>query len=279
MVSCMFADSAVGNWKLSGLTVDYFDIVRPHPDYPDGVPFILNDAYGFGVSVPVAVLPAGLMFNHTPRGPWGDAALQAAGINLNVNLYPDGTGVIGEGSYYPDVDLIPGTCITTGQIFPITDSFNWDAPGNELTFPSVNMIGLPSNNAMAGQPAYGLGVNGSSVFDNWTSTPSQIPTPATLPGIVLADGTVLSYPAAYGGLTAGEWGGYYRAGDVGQSNMCAGGWYEGCNPDVNFLLEWNAIDGTESESGLGDDLALDEDGDGSIYDRTFGVPYISAICK
>jgi len=276
MVSCMFADSAVGNWKLSGLTVDYFDIVRPHPDYPEGVPFLLNDAYGFGVSVPVAVLPAGLMFNHTPRGPWGDAALQAAGINLNVNLYPDGTGVIGEGSYYPDVDLIPGTCITTGQIFPITDSFNWDAPGNELTFPAVNMIGLPSNNAMAGQPAYGLGVNGSSVFDNWTSTPSQIPTPATLPGIVLADGTVLSYPAAYGGVTAGEWGGYYRAGDVGQSNMCAGGWYEGCNPDVNFLLEWNAIDGTESESGLGDDLALDEDGDGSIYDRTFGVPYISA---
>ena len=276
MVSCMFADSAVGNWKLSGLTVDYFDIVRPHPDYPDGVPFILNDAYGFGVSVPVAVLPAGLMFNHTPRGPWGDAALQAAGINLNVNLYPDGTGVIGEGSYYPDVDLIPGTCITTGQIFPITDSFNWDAPGNELTFPAVNMIGLPSNNAMAGQPAYGLGVNGSSVFDNWTSTPSQIPTPATLPGIFMYDGTVLSYPAAYGGVTAGEWGGYYRSGDVGQSNMCAGGWYEGCNPDVNFLLEWNAIDGTESESGLGDDLALDEDGDGSIYDRTFGVPYISA---
>ena len=85
IVSCMFADSAVGNWKLSGLTVDYFDIVRPHPDYPEGVPFLLNDAYGFGVSVPVAVLPAGLMFNYTARGPWGDAALQAAGINLNVN--------------------------------------------------------------------------------------------------------------------------------------------------------------------------------------------------
>ena len=31
-ISFMFADSAVGNWKLTGLTVDYYDIARPHPD-------------------------------------------------------------------------------------------------------------------------------------------------------------------------------------------------------------------------------------------------------
>ena len=265
----MFADDAVGNWKLSGLIVDYYDIARPHPDYPNGVPFLLNDSYGYGISVPVAVVPAGLMFNRTKRGPWGDAALQAAGINLNVNLYPDGTGVVGEGSYYPDVDLIPGTCITTGQIFPITDSFNWE-DGEEMTFPYTNILGLPSENVRAGQVAYGLGVNGSSVFDNWTATPQHIPTPATLPGIVLSDGTVLSNPASYGGVTAGMWGGYYQQGDLGPSTM-------GTNDfDINFMLVWNAIDGPESESGLGDFIGEDEDGDGSDYDRTFGVPYLSA---
>ena len=270
-ISFMFADEAVGNWKLSGLIVDYYDIARPHPDYPNGVPFLLKDSYGYGIAVEVANVPAGLMFNRTLRGPWGDAALQAAGINLNVNLYPDGTGVVGEGSYYPDVDLIPGTCITTGQIFPITDSFNWE-DGEETVFPYVNMIGLPSMNVRAGQTAYGLGVNGSSVFDNWTATPQQIPTPSALTsGIYLSDGTVLSNPASVGGVTAGEWGGYYISGDdLGPSTM-------GTNDfDINFMLVWNAIDGPESESGIGDLLGEDEDGDGTDFDRIFGVPYLSA---
>jgi len=266
--SMMFADSAVGNWKLSGLRVDYYDIARA----PASV--IVMDAYGFGIGLSLAEIPAGLMFNHTPNGPFTNEMLQGAGVNLNVNLYPDGTGVVGEGSYYPDVDIgydADGNpdCISTGQIYPITDSFNWNAPGNELTFPYVNILGTPSYNAMQGQMAYGLGVNGSGVFDNWTAYPTQIPTPSVLPGIFLADGTVLSYPAVYGGVTAGEWGGYYRQGEIGNSQM-------GQDLDVKFLLEWNATDGWESESGLGDDLTVDEDGDGTDYDRIFGLPYISS---
>jgi len=266
--SMMFADSAVGNWKLSGLRVDYYDIARAD------AAVVVTDAYGFGLALPLASIPAGALFNHTPNGPFTDAMLQGAGVNLNVNLYPDGTGVVGEGSYYPDVDIgydADGNpdCISTGQIYPITDSFNWNAPGNELTFPYVNILGTPSYNAWQGQPAYGLGVNGSGVFDNWTAYPTQIPTPSVLPGIFLSDGTILSYPAAYGGVTAGEWGGYYRQGDLGNSQM-------GQELDVKFLLEWNAIDGWESESGLGDDLTVDEDGDGTDYDRIFGIPYVSS---
>ena len=142
MAGIMFADSPVGNWKLSGLRVDYFDIARA-----DATVF-LTDSYGFGITVPVADIPAGALFNTIINGPFTDTALQFAGVNLNVNLYPDGTGVIGEGSYYPDVDLIPGTCITQGQIFPITDAFNWDTPDDATTiFPYVNIIGIPSSNA------------------------------------------------------------------------------------------------------------------------------------
>ena len=69
VISFMFADEAAGNWKLTGLIVDYYDIARPHPDYPNGVPFLLKDSYGYGIAVEVANVPAGLMFNRTLRGP------------------------------------------------------------------------------------------------------------------------------------------------------------------------------------------------------------------
>ena len=81
---------------------------------------------------------------------------------------------------------------------------------------------------------------------------------------------VVVNPAAIGGVTAGEWGGYFISGDdLGQSTM-------GNDFDINLLLVWNAIDGPESESGIGDLLGEDEDGDGTDFDRVFGVPYLSA---
>ena len=293
-ISFMFAqDDPVGNWKLSGLRVDYMDIAR------QDAAIVLNDAYGFGISVPVAALPAGYLFNYLINGPFNNAALQGAGVNLNVNLYPDGTGVVGEGSYYPDVDLIPGQCITQGQIFPITDSFNWENSGGQEgnMFPYTNLIGMPSANGLAGQPAYGLGVNGSGVFDNWPSTPTTIPTPIVLPAITPDGVTMLALgcagicysgqfaggeaecmagcsaqPAAYGAMLPGAHGGYFRAGDdLGLSQFNADGEFS-----PKFILEWSAIDGMESESGLGDEIGVDEDGDGTDYDRIFGLPYISA---
>ena len=293
-ISFMFAqDDPVGNWKLSGLRVDYMDIAR------QDAAIVLNDAYGFGISVPVAALPAGYLFNYLINGPFNNAALQGAGVNLNVNLYPDGTGVVGEGSYYPDVDLIPGQCITQGQIFPITDSFNWENSGGQEgnMFPYTNLIGMPSANGLAGQPAYGLGVNGSGVFDNWPSTPTTIPTPIVLPAITPDGVTMLALgcagicysgqfaggeaecmagcsaqPAAYGAMLPGAHGGYFRSGDdLGLSQFNADGEFS-----PKFILEWSAIDGMESESGLGDEIGVDEDGDGTDYDRIFGLPYISA---
>ena len=290
MATIVFADSPVGNWKLSGLRVDYFDIARAPAQ------LVLTDAYGFGISTSIADIPAGALFNVTVNGPFTDAVLQAAGINLNVNLYPDGTGVVGEGSYYPDVDLVPGQCITQGQIFPITDTFNWENSGGQVgnTFPYVNLIGIPSANSKAGELAYGLGVNGSGVFDNWPSEPTSIPTPSVLPAIATADGNLAlgclgicasgaagpfdecmvgcsAQPAAYGAMLPGAHGGYFRAGDLGESQIPGN-----TANDVKFLLEWSAIDGPESLSGLGDVVGEDEDGDGTDYDRIFGIPYVTS---
>ena len=41
----------------------------------------------------------------------------------------------------------------------------------------------------------------------------------------------------------------------------------GCNPDVDFKLVWNALDSYETGLGFGDDPDVDEDGDGTDFDR------------
>ena len=301
-MAIVFGDSPAGQWKLSGLRVDYFDIARAETNV------YASDIYGAGIVIPLSNIPAGVLFNTTINGPFTNDILGAAGINLNVNLYPDGTGAIGEGSYYPDVDIgtLPNgdpDCITTGKIFPITDQFTWTESDSDVPFPDVNILGLPSANNAAGEVGEGIGVNGSSVFDNWPANPVNIPVPSVLDAIVTgfdADGnpvvipsagaacaggladayfggdiatcaaTCMADPAACGGagLLPGEWGGMYKTGSF-PSQM-------GQDLDTKFLLEWNAIDGWESESGLGDDLTLDEDGDGTDFDRIFGIPYVTS---
>tara|TARA_Y100001970_G_C14253421_1_gene873417 strand:- start:3368 stop:6634 length:3267 start_codon:yes stop_codon:yes gene_type:complete len=309
--------SPVGEWKLTGLRVDYMDIARG----PASV--IVNDAYGLGVSTSLGEILPGTLFNTTINGPFTNATLEIAGVNLNVNLDPPsggspvGSGSIGQGSYYPDVDI--GTnadgspdCITTGKIFPITDTFSWTAPGTEFNFSQTNILGKPSANALAGGYAEGLGVFGSSVFDNWPDESTTLPIPEVLPAIADADGVYavgcgLACTSAVedlGGLTVAE---AQFGGDVttcvttchsdtylndGCANWgtCLAGEYGGMFStaegttqfpyndvqNINFVLEWHAIDGTASESGLGDIIGQDEDGDGTDYDRIFGLPYISS---
>ena len=226
----------VGAYELIGYWSDTFDIARTNTEIN------ISDSYGFNIVLPIANIVAGQVFNHTIKGPLIADEIQGTGFNLNVNLYPDGTGAIGEGSYYPDVDLIAGTCITAQKNVPVTDNFNWETVGGQEgnSFPVINIIGLPSANGMAGTTAYGLGVNGSGVFDNWGSAPIQIPTPSVLPAItpdgvnflalgcagICASGAAGPYdecmagcsvmPEAYGAMLPGDWGGYYRQGDLGK---------------------------------------------------------------
>ena len=80
----------VGNWKLSGLKVDYLHITR------EDATVALTDAYGFGLEVPVLEIPAGILFQRFTNGPFTLPIIDAAQLNLNVNLYPDGTGAIAE---------------------------------------------------------------------------------------------------------------------------------------------------------------------------------------
>ena len=288
--------SPVGNWKLSGLKVDYMHLTR------EEATVALSDAYGYGVTVPVSVIPAGVMFQRFTNGPFTLPIIDAAQLNLNVNLYPDGTGAIAEGSFYPDIDLIEGTCITSPQIFPVTDTFIWEV-GGESAFAPTNVLGIGGLNDLAGSTAWGFGVDQSSTFDAFSSVAVPERVPAGMPYVALTDGTLLgascgvscaqgladamgvdvatcasvcetwdyATAAAYGGA-----GWLHGSGNAGYFNLDQGNSQMGQDLGVDFLLEWNGIDGPNTGSGLGDDPDVDENGDGSPFDRVFGLPYITA---
>jgi len=306
VIGCLlYADpSPVGNWKLSGLKVDYLHIARETTE------IALNDVYGAGVRVVVATVPKGSVYTRFTNGPFTLPIIDAAQLNLNVNLYPDGTGAIAEGSFYPDIDLIPGTCITSPQVFPVTDEFVWEV-GSEMIFSTTNIIGIPGLNDKSGSQAYGFGLSESGTFDGWPAAPLMEKVPAGLDGIGTADGTLAYSCGAWCFGTDGTDGGAAAAfgGDVELcATTCSGwdhatataysggglvpGWLAGSGSsgmfakdqgnsqmgqdlNVDFLLEWNAIDGVTSASGIDLD---DEDGDGdnTEYNRIFGYPYLEA---
>ena len=47
-MAIMFADNPVGDWKLSGLRVDYYDIAR------ESANFVVTDIYGAGIELTLA---------------------------------------------------------------------------------------------------------------------------------------------------------------------------------------------------------------------------------
>ena len=48
------------------------------------------------------------------------------------------------------------------------------------------------------------------------------------------------------------------------------------NTAPDFHLEWHGVDGVDSDLGWGDDREIDEDNDGTWFDRLLGIPGITA---
>lgn len=343
-----------GNWKLSGLSVDYLHIARETTsfyltvDYPElaGTSFASSSDCGEDDSQSICIhlqdIPAGVMFNRLTNGPFTNTGLGGIGVNLNVNIYDNGFGTVAQGSFYPDIELSESqACVTDLQIFAVDENFTWEM-GPQSTFSNSNVIGMENGLLCQGDDpdtpavecvdntdeAWGFGLV-TGLFDATPATPVPTKMPPVLPVIALTDGTILGMScsawcagpsmdgsdggaAAFGGsietcaatcagwdyATAAQYGftddgdssndlapGYLTGGtgtsskfnvNAGNSAMCEGGWSAGCNPDVDFKLVWNALDSYETGLGFGDDPDVDEDGDGTDFDRIFGVPYISA---
>ena len=162
-----------GNWKLSGLAVDYLHIARETTgfyltvDYPSlagtafssssdcqirvdetGAPtgddsgtLIANPAPS-SVCIHLQDIPAGVMFNRLTNGPFTDTGLGGIGVNLNVNIYDGGNGTIAQGSFYPDIELSESQdCVTDLQIFAVNENFSWEV-GTQSTFNNKNVLGM-----------------------------------------------------------------------------------------------------------------------------------------
>jgi len=300
----LFANNdAAGSYRLTGLHVVYYDIARAD------VTVTVHDAYGFGVVVPVQSIPSGAIFNSTPNGPHGEPYLNAVGVNLNVTLNEDGSGQVTEGSYYPDINQVD--CVSQVQVLPITDDLGYSADNSiGAVVPATNVLGLPSNSPRVGQTMGGLGLFQSEILDFYPMYEQPEKIPAILPFVATTDGTLLAVSCGLACVTPQEaLGGASLADAVfgGDAAACAAtcdaadpataaaqfggaGWMQGTvygmykkgdlgasmsdgNIDPGFYLEWSALDGPTSESGLGDIIGEDEDGDGTDYDRIFGIPY------
>ena len=109
----IFGQDAAGQYKLTGVNVLYTFVSR----YETNIT-VSND---HGIQMPpttIKTIPANVPF-HTQAMVLSNAALSATGINLNVTLNPDGSGVVADGSYYPDVNTIEdenGNCVTIQQV-------------------------------------------------------------------------------------------------------------------------------------------------------------------
>ena len=223
-MSCLFAEpDPKGNWKLSGLAVDYLHIARETTpfyltvDYPNlaGTSFATDSDCGEAGSTSICIflqdLPAGVMFNRLTNGPFTNTGLGGIGVNLNINVYDNGFGTIAQGSFYPDIELSESqACVTDLQIFSVDENFTWEI-GSETTFSDANVLGMPDGllcgdddpNTVANEctgdantdEAWGFGLV-TGLFDATPSTPVPVRVPPGLPYVALTDGTVLGYACA-----------------------------------------------------------------------------------
>ncbi|MEE2858537.1 MAG: hypothetical protein VX820_02345, partial [Candidatus Neomarinimicrobiota bacterium] len=303
VTALVFTQDAAGQYKLTGVDVEYTYIARGDYD------LTVSDPYGFGITQTLATIPGGAPFTKQPMR-LTDAALSALGINLNVTLNEDGTGSIAEGSFYPDVNTITdenGNCVTLQQVLPVTDEFTYTSNGSlGLTTGGYNVLGVPGISNTSGMG--GLGLSGSLTFEDYPMIPSH-PTlcdpdgndcfPFTV-GDLDESGTIEVYPDVNllgipeyvpgGAPLSGISGGLFKKAGLNDDGVALESIYNGSDEDFpgyvnttpDFILNWHGVDGGSSGLGLGDDES-DEDGDGTWFDRDLGIPgatasFIAAEC-
>ena len=273
-MSFMFAQDIAGDYRLNGTNVRYTSLYRGATP----AALYISDSYGMGITLPALTFQPMSPMNQFVNGPYPKNALNAIGVNLNLSMYSDGTGHIYEGSMYPTALLDEETCVSAPGVLPATDflgyTSNLDA---ELPVQSVSILGEPTLGPYGGGTLGSISLQQADIFDFFpavptymdytgspAASPEQIAFPGPAAGYITKTHTMSFLPELNGGaplnpldLLAGEGinvTGYQAPGDL--------------------YMEWHAIDGGISQSGFGDDELVDEDGDGTPYDRILGIPYV-----
>ena len=214
------------------------------------------------------------------------------GGHPNVSPYAGqtaGTWAIDESSFFSFFPLYPAEVDAEFSIFG--DSFGAcflgnGAPGDEDYLPSCTDAGgwAPFNTDLTPEQCAGAGS-------------SYVPGLGCIMGNAQGGAPGSDEAAAYCATFCGQ---YMHGVNVGgQSVVPYGSTTAGYvieNPESSFApnnvlqnevpdlhVEWHYIDGSVAETGLGDDVLLDEDGDGTIHDNILGYPdimstYVSIGC-
>tara|TARA_Y100001970_G_scaffold291118_1_gene427134 strand:+ start:251 stop:1531 length:1281 start_codon:yes stop_codon:yes gene_type:complete len=244
-------------------------------------PINVTDIHNLGLELEVDKLNAGEIYRTTYQGPYGHIYAQFLNVVLNVNFNEDGTGSIAEGSYYPTEEV--DDCVADIAILPITDELIYTSNlDDNLIVPSTNILGSeldgvhdhPTDGFTDGTPIYGGESSGSvsliqtDIFDRFPSVPVN-PTLCDGAGncfdVILENGETIIGGSQLPGMA----GGYVLKGNLESiapnENDCA-----------DLYIEWHAIDGPISGSGLGDEIGADEDGDGTDFDRIWAMESLMA---
>ena len=260
LISNIFTQDISGNFKLSGLSAVYYDFVRQEGSV------IITDNYGFNHSTIGDTYFQGEAIRSDYQFPTPEAYLNSAGVQLYVNFYDDGSAAIAQGSTYPT--SITEDCISTLSTLPITGDQGYSSNLNSgATIPLVDIVGLPSKSIYAGQNSGSCSITSSPVFDVFPQNPAEltIPFPINTASISEELGELLPANTILPGQTAG-----YALFD----NKLVSTIEQNAGTRPSLYLEWHAMDGPVSDSGLGDIIGEDEDGDGTDYDSIYGLETI-----
>jgi hypothetical protein len=267
--SFLFTQDIAGSYKFTGLYIWHQSVAR----YNTSV--IVSDTHDLGVTLPIDEIQAGEIYRTTYQGPYGHLSAEVLNVILNVNFNEDGTGQIAEGSYYPTEILDSLTCLAEITILPITDELVYTSDleaGNII--PSTNIIGSvpgPDNTSLPypGMTTGCISLSQTNFFDFFPCTPVH---PTLCDGlgncfdVTMENGETI----AGGDPLPGFAGGY-----VLKDNLPTIVPSE--NDGADLYIEWHAIDGRISGSGLGDILGQDEDDDGTDFDRIWGMEFVICI--
>ena len=158
LFSFTYTQDIEGNYKLSGLSAVYYDFVRQE------TLIYINDNYGIGINAIGDTYIQGEALRYEYQLPTKEEFVNAAGVQLLVNFYEDGTASIAQGSTYPT--SITEDCISTISTLPVTGDQGYSSNLNSgSTIPEIDIIGLPSKSIYAGQNSGSCSIASSPVFD------------------------------------------------------------------------------------------------------------------
>ena len=295
----LVAQDIAGTYRATGQRVEYQFYTRPNLHLDSGnadgsTSLVINDAYGLGISQEVANIPAGYNFYQNIVGPIGLPEMDALQYFLYVTFNEDGTGVIDDSQVLASVT---DGCETAIALQPLEDELNYSSNLDAgLTVQSTMVTGQPNPSPYVGQAAGSWSVTGSSFISFFPATPTPVTAEFQLYGAEFAEcygycvatgndgmfdpGSADAHQYCGGVVCAGDLHGYpgmpHPGPTVGYlidspaSSFAPSNMAYGLVPDL--YVEWHYIDGPVAETGLGDIVGEDEDGNGDDYDNILGYP-------